>query len=504
MQDELEQQGQKIYPLKHKLGLAASAFLPISGLDLLAHLGPTGLLIGAIAGYVAWELGPDALSGIKRELSTLAPARVAQEKPRGRSIPDKLLGRYPAEQETDDAMDDDYDVYDEEDGDGDGDGDEEENVRSLPHPEPIARPSSADYRLPIVVRASDPAREVLLADNLGLDIDEMIEAGVFIAGMKGSGKSTVAARLMEQVGKFPIAQIVYDIKGDYVSLVEEGYFQYGLIATKEQQYDADFILSGQRQVVVDLRTFPSMEYRARIIANLNTRLLKYAMSLPEERRVPWFVHLDEAQQYVSQQQPVGIDGPTWKAATQSVMNLGVLGRAYGAVPCLYTQRIASIHKDVISQQELRIFMKASMDIDLKRYRESINARAASDEAIQAFRAGDAAVLLPDGKQFMTHFLPRESKHGSHTPHLEQALRVQQAQRRAAPLPVPLMPIQHDELAPDAQSPRPALPANLQRAYEQYRPGISYRDLGEALGVSKDTAKAWVLQLKAAGWVKDAV
>jgi len=207
-----------------------------------------------------------------------------------------------------------------------------------------------------------------------------------------------------------------------LALSSPPYLQAGLVMTAREGYTAETILSCGLQVVVDLRTWPDMEHRAAVMARLNSELLKYAMSVPEDDRFPWFVHVDEAQQFVSQQKPVGIEIPTWKWATASVTNLGVLGRAYGAVPCLYTQRIADIHKDTISQQELRIFMKVALDNDLKRYEEYVNAKTATRQAITGFRPGDAVVMLPDGRQVVTRFWPRQSRHASHTPHLTQALR----------------------------------------------------------------------------------
>jgi hypothetical protein len=146
------------------------------------------------------------------------------------------------------------------------------------------------------------------------------------------------------------------------------------------------------------------------------------MSLPPEARFPWFVHVDEAQQYAAQARPESLEVRTWRAVCQALSNLGVLGRAYGAVPCLYTQRIADINKSVISQQELRIFLKATLHSDLARYRDYINPDVATDETIRALGAGEGVVCLPDGRQFLARFLNRESAHGSHTPHLEEALR----------------------------------------------------------------------------------
>ena len=518
-----EQSGEQLeekrpLPLKQSLSFGVGTFLTVGTIDLFAHLGPTGLVIGGIAAYVAAKHGPDLASQV-REVLPSPPSRQPgiKERRRGkRSFVDRAIGRFPAQEETkQDAEssapdDDDTRIVDE--ADLDREIEDQEEVQEPPS-------SSSTEIGTIMIRAKDPGREILLAENLGLDIDEVIEAGVFVAGMKGSGKSELAAHLMEQLGRFPLPQIVYCLKGDFTSLVGS-HFTNGLVMTRQQLQDARTILSCRLQVVVDLRSWETMEERAQVIASLNQALLKHAMSLPEQLRIPWFVHLDEAQQFVSQQKPVGIEISTWKWVTQSVTNLGILGRAYGAVPCLYTQRIADIHKDVISQQELRVFMKAALDNDLKRYEEYISAKTAKREDIQTFRAGDAVVMLPNGRQFITHFLRRESKHGSHTPHLTQALRLRQehlhlshaeaaasgtsasgsvptATERASgftsPLSVPARPASTN--ASPTGGFTAAIPAKLGRAQELYRPGMSHRDLARAMGVNKETAIELMKQLK---------
>lgn len=510
--EEQEGRGMLPVPLGLQVKSAGGALLVTGLIDVFAHGGWTGLLVGGgIAAIIAWRHGPEVVSGIQQYLPMQeAPHRKVPKHQRTfwqRALgiePDEVL---PVERLDDEALPE--IVSDDVISLNSSEANEvyqrfnsqpvPSSYTSLPRPQEQVRASNSDdVPSPVSIRSNDRAREVLLAENLGIDIDEVIEAGVFVAGMKGSGKSSLAAKLMEQVGKYPLPQIIFDIKGDFVSLINS-HFLSGMLMTAGQEFDAATILSSRLQVVVDLRTWDTMDERADIIATLNQSLLHYAMSLQEVQRIPWFMHLDEAQQFVAQQQPVGIEPATWKKVTQSVTNLGVLGRAYGAVPCLYTQRIASIHKDVVSQQELRVFMKASLDNDLKRYEEYINARVARREDIQAFRAGDAVVLLPDGGQHVIHFLPRESKHGSHTPHLEQALQASQKpviREQHAQMPhswgYRSMPQQvYNTIAMQEMSPikQPRM-SELQRlAYEQWKQGVrGPRPLERALGVTYYQAK----------------
>lgn len=374
--------------------LVAGTITPVAEVALaLAHTGAVGVIVGGIIGAAAYVGVEDFENLVGGNL----PSRPAR-KPREEGKPSMAARLFVGKSMRGSAEEEDTDVQ-----------------------------ASLDQR---TEREQDDNRFLILADNLKIDIDEFFEAGVFVSGMKGSGKSEFAARLMEQLGPFPVAQVVFDIKGDFVSLPDSPYWPSGVIMTKDQQYDAETIISCGLQVVVDLRTWQTSEERVGVIARLCHDLLTYARTLPDDERVPWVVHVDEAQQYTPQMNaPHGVRAETWTAAIEGIANLGVLGRAYGAVPCVYTQRIATVHKDVISQPEMRVLMKVALDNDLRRYfEEYLSKQSITREEVQAFRAGDAVVLLPTGEQVRTRFTRRQTKHGSHTPHLTQALRNQQRRR----------------------------------------------------------------------------
>src|SRR5260221_404637 len=240
-----EQSGEQLeekrpLPLKQSLSFGVGTFLTVGTIDLFAHLGPTGLVIGGIAAYVAAKHGPDLASQV-REVLPSPPSRQPRikERRRGkRSFVDRAIGRFPAQEETkQDAEssapdDDDTRIVDE--ADLDREIEDQEEVQEPPS-------SSSTEIGTIMIRAKDPGREILLAENLGLDIDEVIEAGVFVAGMKRSGKSELAAHLMEQLGRFPLPHIVYCLKGDFTSLVGS-HFTNGLGMTREQRRNARAIL----------------------------------------------------------------------------------------------------------------------------------------------------------------------------------------------------------------------------------------------------------------------
>jgi hypothetical protein len=54
---------------KHSLGGAFGAFATMGLVDVLAHLGPTGLVIGGIASYVTWKHGPEVWEHLGSQIS---------------------------------------------------------------------------------------------------------------------------------------------------------------------------------------------------------------------------------------------------------------------------------------------------------------------------------------------------------------------------------------------------------------------------------------------------
>jgi hypothetical protein len=96
------------YPLTQSAAFAGSTFVTMGLVDLVAHLGPTGLLVGGLASYVAWKHGPELYASVRRRLpsSQTSPEHADQEEQQsrhqgGRSFLDRALGRYPETLEED-------------------------------------------------------------------------------------------------------------------------------------------------------------------------------------------------------------------------------------------------------------------------------------------------------------------------------------------------------------------------------------------------------------------
>jgi len=98
---------EKKYPAQVSATFAGTTLLAALPFEVLAHLGPTGLLVGGLASYVAWKHGPE-LYDMARDTLTFLPALESGgqgevEQPasakQGRSFWDRALGVYPEQDE---------------------------------------------------------------------------------------------------------------------------------------------------------------------------------------------------------------------------------------------------------------------------------------------------------------------------------------------------------------------------------------------------------------------
>ena len=97
MSEPLEE---KTSPMKQSAAFAGSTLVTMGLVDLVAHLGPTGFLVGGLASYVAWKHGPEIYEYVREKLPSPAspePTDPGEQPPRkrGRSLMDRALGRFP-------------------------------------------------------------------------------------------------------------------------------------------------------------------------------------------------------------------------------------------------------------------------------------------------------------------------------------------------------------------------------------------------------------------------
>ncbi len=71
------EQIEKKYPVGVSAKFAAGTLVASLPFELLAHLGPTGLLVGGLASYVAWKHGPEVYEALRTTFPILPPLEQA-------------------------------------------------------------------------------------------------------------------------------------------------------------------------------------------------------------------------------------------------------------------------------------------------------------------------------------------------------------------------------------------------------------------------------------------
>jgi hypothetical protein len=277
-----------------------------------------------------------------------------------------------------------------------------------------------------------------LARNLIIHPDKLIGDGngILGTGMPGSGKTTLLARLLEQFGACGLPFAVFDLEGDLLSLTP--FLPRGVRATAQSCPTVKEMYQDGLQVIFDLSTWgKESSHACHLMTATVSGLLDYTKALPPNVRVPFLVGLDEAAYWLPQNSRgcSYLEASLFKELFSVFHNLTLRGRKMGLVPLLFTQRFASVHKDVLSTTGTFILMKQTMDTDLKRYMEYINADAFGKEdliekeiraRIAAFKPGQVVIKLPSGKQGVVQFYNRESEHSSHAPKTASAINTYRA------------------------------------------------------------------------------
>ncbi len=209
---------EKRHPVKHSAAFAGSTLVTMGLVDVLAHLGPTGLLVGGLASYVAWKHGPELYEYVREKLPSHTPSKQPEqedERPRkrGRSLLDRAIGRFP------DAV---GEEDDEQTGEQDEDRPEEEHRLPLKEAkgareevpfdldrddEDLPRPSliSGRFLFSSVLDRFHPTLDRIFLARTATGLDLFCTARdlchVALAGNTGGGKSSIMRLLMLQLCK---------------------------------------------------------------------------------------------------------------------------------------------------------------------------------------------------------------------------------------------------------------------------------------------------------------
>jgi hypothetical protein len=202
---------------------------------------------------------------------------------------------------------------------------------------------------------------------LGLSLAKLIAGRLLIQALSGAGKSWTLRRLIEQT-QFHVQQIVVDPEGDFKGLAE----QLGLLHLEGGKLDAAALATAAAR---------AREHRVSLVLDLSdltpddqmkalTAFLTALIAVPREHWHPCLVAIDEAHLFA----PFGgfSELPlVRKACIGAMVDLMSRGRKRGLTGILATQRLARLHKSVVSDIQNFMIGLNTLDLDIRRAAETI-------------------------------------------------------------------------------------------------------------------------------------
>jgi ATPase family associated with various cellular activities (AAA). len=308
------------------------------------------------------------------------------------------------------------------------------------------RPDASKALVPAKSRSIEsvqvPSRPVLkLSPECTPCIDSILGHSILGVGMRGSGKTSLAALMIEQIGEHPIPMAIFDYEEDYITLPSvlkemcviagspdwgeadrygDGYWEVTPENADEIGYE---ILERGLQMVVEIGTYATLEDAASAMTGIIKGMFAWADDHDPDQRVPCLVFLDEAQHFLPQDNSVSNIAGKQEAndLLKAFMDVNARGRKRGFTLAVFTQRIAQIRKEVIAGSEIYFFGKQTMDNDLNRYEDIVGKNKLDRVGIQTLKAGTFAVF-EGGEIFFTQMHTRKSEHRGKTPGLENAIK----------------------------------------------------------------------------------
>lgn len=247
-----------------------------------------------------------------------------------------------------------------------------------------------------------------------------------ILGQKGSGKSTAAVVIAEEMWHAGIPWVAVDPKGDWWGIrsssdgskpglplpVFGGLHGDLPLEAGSGAYVADLIVDKNLTDVLDVSDFSKNE-RARFLVAFFDRLYQRHRTTPTVRHV----FLEEAHEYIPQQ--VGREEGRLKEAAARLV---LMGRTFGLGVTVCSQRSARIHKDVLTQIGTLIAMRTLAELDRKAIEGWVKEHNVARDllaSLSSLESGEAWVWSPQflGRIERIRFRPRLTFDSGATPRL---------------------------------------------------------------------------------------
>ena len=279
-----------------------------------------------------------------------------------------------------------------------------------------------------------------LASDLHIHKSDIAGKAIFVCGIRRHGKTTLGARLAEQLGRYYIPMFIPDLEGDYISLadvlpraivaghpsVNEQYLEYDFVAldTTKSAFQLGYdLLEVGCQVILDMVSYAVLDQAVAIQVNIIRGMFHWANKHPMGR-VPAYVYLDEAQRFLPQNLNDSVikNKELVQVLLDAYMDIIAIGGKRGINPIVLTQRFAQVNNKIMAQSEVFFLMRQTHDGDLKRCMEYVNAPI-TKEQISKLKPGEGVYIASDGTQQVTQFHQRESSgKRSSTPQADAAQR----------------------------------------------------------------------------------
>jgi hypothetical protein len=295
---------------------------------------------------------------------------------------------------------------------------------------------------------------VRIAENFELDIQgHLIERGVSILGMRGSGKSYTTGVICEQLLEAGQPIIVIDLMGEYYTLRER--YPILIAALGDPEYAdlkglspetarrlAEFVVESGLSLVLDLK-FGRMIDRFRLLASF----LEALYHAEEKAKRPYVLVMDEGHRITPEKGVIRLKAirDAQSEVEAWTYEIGATGRHYGLGFIVVARRSAEISKMILAQTEIRILHKLVDPTDLSYASNWL--RKEQVEKVRNFGKGEAVVVGLEEPIFLK-VRRRLCSHGGgtplsrpvETPDLSEAIeRLSELLEAPAPMPPPAAP-----------------------------------------------------------------
>jgi len=266
--------------------------------------------------------------------------------------------------------------------------------------------------------------KIKIASNFELDVQKhLIDRGVSILGIRGSGKSYTSGKICEELVEKGQPIIVIDLMSEYHTLTQLrdrhpmiiaalGDLEYADIRhlTPEQApILADFIVSHGISLILDLSQGLMLD-RFRFLGEF----LESLLHAEEEHRRPYVLVMDEAHRILPEKGVIRLKSlrKVQEKVAYYCYEAGAVGRHYGLGFIVVARRSAEISKMILSQTEIRIIHKLVDPTDLNYIGNWLTKEQI--ERVRGFRKGEAVIVGLE-KPIFIKVSKRKCPHGGGTP-----------------------------------------------------------------------------------------